>query len=357
MNGTYACSCIEGFALTDQFSGVCRANEASETKLLFSTGEEIHGELLAKQMKLFEVIKNESRIESVDFDPKDMMVYWADSEERAIKRSFIPGSKEHPDAQIGHPQEIQASTNKVTAVAYDFMTGNVYWAEVDRWTGVSSAPRGVIAVSKNDGRYKREIAAGQLDNPTSIALDPEHGLMFWTDAGDKPKIESAWMDGTKRKTIVATGIGHPEGITIDFAMGHTLYWVDSKLNTLETMDHEGHKRHVLLRGGVLRRPISVDVFENHIYWVNRDTGAVMQHDKFGRGVPVTVARNLVNPRSVKVLHPLKYNTTAKDPCTQDNFHCSHLCLLIPGGRARCACPNGQNFVDRQQTVCDAGNCF
>jgi low density lipoprotein-related protein 2 len=101
------------------------------------------------------------------------------------------------------------------------------------------------------------------------------------------------MDGTKRKTIVATGIGHPEALTIDFAMGHTLYWVDSKLNTLETMDHEGHKRHVLLRGGILRRPISVDVFENHIYWVNRDTGAVLQHDKFGRGVPVTIARNLV----------------------------------------------------------------
>ena len=65
-------------------------------------------------------------------------------------------------------------------------------SEVDRWTGISSPPKGIISVSKNDGRYKREIVGGQLDNPTSIALDPEHGLMFWTDAGDKPKIESAW---------------------------------------------------------------------------------------------------------------------------------------------------------------------
>ena len=354
MNGTYACSCIDGFALTDQFSGVCRSNEGTETKILFSTGEEIHGEVLAKQMKIFDVIKNETRIEAIDFDPKEMMLYWVDSEEKSIRRSFIPGTKEHPEAQIGYPQEIQSTTNKVTVIAYDYLTGNVYWAEVDRWTGISSPPRGVISASKNDGRYKREIVSGQLDNPTSIALDPEHGLMFWTDAGDKPKIESAWMDGTKRKTIVATGIGHPEALAIDFAMGHTLYWVDSKLNTLETMDHEGHKRHVLLRGGILRRPISVDVFENHIYWVNRDTGAVMQHDKFGRGVPVTIARNLANPRAVRVLHPQKYNLTAKDPCSQENFHCSHLCLLIPGGRARCACPNGQNFVDPPQTICQAG---
>ena len=162
MNGTYACSCLDGFSLTDQFSGVCRANDGSETRVLFSTGEEIHGEILSKQTKLFEVIKNESRIESIDFDPKDMMLYWADSEEKAIKRSFIPGSKEHPEAQIGYPQEIQSTLNKITAVAYDFMSGNVYWTEVDRWTGLSSGPKGVVAVSKNDGRYKREIATGNF---------------------------------------------------------------------------------------------------------------------------------------------------------------------------------------------------
>lgn len=178
--------------------------------------------------------------------------------------------------------------------------------------------------------------------------------MFWTDAGEKPKIEVAWMDGTKRKTIVNTEIGHPEGIAIDFAMGHTIYWVDSKLDTLESMDEEGRHRHVLLRGGLLRRPISIDVFENHIYWVNRDTGAVLQHDKFGRGVPVVISRNLANPRSVRILHPLKYNTTLKNPCAQDSHPCSHLCLLVPGERFRCACPSGQNFVDGQKQLCDAG---
>ena len=57
--------------------------------------------------------------------------------------------------------------------------------------------------------------------------------MFWTDAGNNPKIETAWMDGTRRRVIVSTNIGSPEAIMVDYAMGHTIYWVDSKLETIE----------------------------------------------------------------------------------------------------------------------------
>ena len=95
-------------------------------------------------------------------------------------------------------------------------------------------------MSKSDGRYRRSIITSNLEKPTSIAVDPEHGLMFWTDAGNNPKIETAWMDGTRRRVIVSTNIGSPEAITVDYAMGHTIYWVDSKLETIG-------KKKILLR--------------------------------------------------------------------------------------------------------------
>merc|ERR1719273_433497 len=96
--------------------------------------------------------------------------------------------------------------------------------------------RSYIVVAKSDGRYKRKIISSNLEDPTSIAIDPEHGMMFWTDAGRKPKIERASMDGSGRQAIVTTNIERPESLVIDFAMDHTIYWADSKMNTIESMD-------------------------------------------------------------------------------------------------------------------------
>ena len=72
------------------------------------------------------------------------------------------------------------------------------------------------------------------------------------------------------------------------------------------------------------------------------------------GVPVTLVSSLANPRSLKVLHPYRYNSSLHDPCA-DPMRCSHICVIVPGHRARCQCPDGQNFVDRQQSICDAAS--
>ena len=110
-------------------------------------------------------------------------------------------------------------------------------------------------------------------------------------------------------------------------MDHTIYWVDSKLGTINMMDHDGNNQHVVVSGSGsgLRKPLGLDIFESNMFWVNRNDGSVMQQDKFGRGVPITLAKNLANPRSVKVLHPYRYNTSLHDPCA--DRHCSHLCVI------------------------------
>ena len=68
-------------------------------------------------------------------------------------------------------------------------------------------------------------------------------------------------------------------MAIDYSQGHMIYWADSKLNSIEAMDEDGQNRHVIVsgsNGGFLRRPLSVDVFESEMYWVNRDDGAVVR---------------------------------------------------------------------------------
>lgn len=74
--------------------------------------------------------------------------------------------------------------------------------------------------------------------------------MFWADVGISPKIEIAWMNGSKRKPLVTEQIRLPSGLTIDYARDHSLYWVDTKLNNIEVIRQDGSNRATILRGGI-----------------------------------------------------------------------------------------------------------
>merc|ERR1711892_336365 len=131
-NGTYACTCNDGFELTDEHSGVCKAT-SGVTELFYTSGEEIRAHEEGAANRETEIVKDQERIEGIDYDPKLNMIYWVDSQEKSIKRSFIP--KMHAGVEIGHPQEIQPAgkgTAKLTDVSYDWVTGNLYWTEVTK---------------------------------------------------------------------------------------------------------------------------------------------------------------------------------------------------------------------------------
>ncbi|KAG8239824.1 hypothetical protein J437_LFUL019394, partial [Ladona fulva] len=104
----------------------------------------------------------------------------------------------------------------------------------------------------------------------------------------------------------------------------------------------------------LKHPVSLDVFESSLFWVTRDTGELIQQDKFGRGVPVVKSKDLVNPAAVKVYHPFHYNQSLVNPCF--NNQCSHLCIIVPGGH-RCLCPDNSgsrtSLGTSSEVLCDA----
>ena len=61
--------------------------------VLFSNGPEIRGYEVHNK-RLLEVIENENRIEAIDFDPLAEMIFWADSYNRSIKRSYMVNAKD-----------------------------------------------------------------------------------------------------------------------------------------------------------------------------------------------------------------------------------------------------------------------
>ena len=75
--------------------------------------------------------------------------------------------------------------------------------------------------------------------------------------------------------------------------------MDTKLSRIESITQKGTDRVTILQGDNLRHPIALDVFESSLYFINRDSGDLLKHDKFGRGLSMPLERDLGNPTSVK----------------------------------------------------------
>lgn len=119
---------------------------------------------------------------------------------------------------------------------------------------------GRVMVSKSDGRYRRSLITQNLEQPTSVAVDPQLGRIYWADGGQMPKIEVAWMDGSRRKSLVITRLGKPSALAIDHAMDHTIYWTDIKLNTIESIQKDGSNRKVIISGDhILKHPVGLSI--------------------------------------------------------------------------------------------------
>ena len=69
--------------------------------------------------------------------------------------------------------------------------------------------------------------------------------MFWSDWGSFPRIERAHLDGSQRQAIVSDRIAWPNGLCVD-AAAQRIYWVDARLDRLESSDFAGKSRKLLL---------------------------------------------------------------------------------------------------------------
>lgn len=60
----------------------------------------------------------------------------------------------------------------------------------------------------------------------------------------------------------------------------------------------GTDRTTIVRDGNV--PWAIDVFENHLYWVSRETKTLYVQDKFGRGRVAILASDLEDVHAVRV---------------------------------------------------------
>ncbi|KAF4524352.1 hypothetical protein B566_EDAN007528 [Ephemera danica] len=315
--GSYVCYCADDYVLRPNKHS-CKANSTVEPKLIFSNRYYIREIDLSGGVTL--LANNLTNAVALDYDWAENCVYWSDV--TGLGSSIKRLCSNNNTYQVLHSATLQ----NPDGLAVDWVGRNLYWCD----KGVDT-----IEVSRLDGRYRRVLIKNGLQEPRAITLDPHHGYMYWTDWGDMPYIAKAGMDGTQRRTLITENLGWPNALTISYETDE-LFWADAREDYIAVSDLDGQKRRV-----------------DYLYWTDWETKSVERCHKYNGGDCRTIISTVHRPMDIHVYHPLRQTPVPENPC-KDNGNCSTLCLLAPGGGAKCACP--ENFVlGRDGRSCES-NC-
>jgi low density lipoprotein-related protein 2 len=158
------------------------------------------------------------------------------------------------------------------------------------------------------------------------------------------------MNGENIKILVQDSLYEPTSLAIDYFMSNRIYWSDSKHNIIESINPDGTDRKKLSHS-LLKNPLKIDIFENYLYWISRESGTLNKIDKFGRGSAVKIIGSETLIDEIKIYHPLKMEINKENPCFSSN--CSHLCLLKPNFDYECVCPDNTEIIDQDISICNA----
>lgn len=133
-------------------------------------------------------------------------------------------------------------------------------------------------MAKANGTNRMILVNQNISQPRGLTLDPSAGArwLFWTDWGENPRIERVGMDGSNRQVIISTKIYWPNGLALDIPTKR-VYFADSKLDFIDFCNYDGTGRQqVIANNHYLLHPHSLSVFEDQIYWTDRQLNRVLK---------------------------------------------------------------------------------
>ncbi|KAK8762674.1 hypothetical protein V5799_026062 [Amblyomma americanum] len=277
-------------------------------------------------------LRNLRNVVAVDVDTADEQIYYADAERHVVQSCDIDGRQAKDVISFG--------LETLGGLAVDTIGRKLYWTD---------SGRSLIEVSELDGRHRHVLVWKDVDSPRAVVLHYEKGAMFWTDWGNKIRIESADMDGENRALLVQDGLGWPHGLTIDKESSR-LVWADAKLHVIESSGLDGKNRKVLAQD--VAHPYGVLAFLGKLYWTDWETKAVHRADASGQDGHVIRA----NLAGLMDIHAVNMEQSGISVCGKTNGGCSHLCLRKPHGFS-CACPTGVLLKPDGRACNDAPSAF
>ncbi|XP_063861273.1 low-density lipoprotein receptor-related protein 2-like isoform X3 [Scylla paramamosain] len=326
LKGSYKCSCAEGYTLFSD-KRTCKANNHSEAFLIISNRRSI---LIAdlQQHSLERVPVLVENVVATASDMKNGTLFWSDMKAKQIVKLDKGSKSNEPEVLIGSGLDL------VEGLAYDWITGNIYWVD---------SRLNALEVARRDGSQRIILLNKNISQPRGLSLDPLNGArwLFWTDWGENPRIERVSLSGQNRSVIIQTKIFWPNGLTVDIP-NKRIYFADSKLDYIDFCYYDGSGRQqVLAQSHYLLHPHSLSIFEDYVYWTDRQLNRVLSAHKF-RGDNESVVSHLVSqPLSLHVHHPV-LQPSEENPCASNP--CEHLCLLKNPTGYSCLCRPGYRAV-------------
>ncbi|XP_028831628.1 low-density lipoprotein receptor-related protein 8-like isoform X2 [Denticeps clupeoides] len=334
LKGDFKCECHAGYEM-DPVSKTCKA-EGKSPYLMFTNRHEIRRIDLVKR-DYTQVVPTLKNAVAIDVNVASNRMFWCDRFHRKIYSSFIHEASD----PSRHVTLVSSALHSPEGLALDWVHNNLYWTDAgDRSISVATA----------DGSKRKVLIDSDLSEPRAIAVDPGQGFMYWSDWGSRAKIEKAGMNGVDRQVLVSEGIEWPNGITLDL-LSRRLYWVDSKLHLICSVGLSGTKTRVVLTSTErLGHPYALAVFEDRVYWTDREKEAVFGANRLTGQEVTALAENLNDPHDIVVVHELR-QPRGTDSCNiggVENGGCDFLCLRAPqitehSPKYTCACPGGQQL--------------
>lgn len=205
-----------------------------------------------------------------------------------------------------------------------------------------------IDVFELDGRSHAIVLGSNLTSPADIGLDPLVGYMFIADSS---QVLRANMDGTNTVSIVSEAAYKASGIAVDI-IAKRVFWCDSLLDYIETVDYKGQNRFLVLRGQSVPSPARLALFESRVYWTDGTKQSIMSVDKYDSSSIQSIYRmsDMRDPKAIKTVHPLS-QPYLSNPCGNTNGGCQQMCIITNTGASlgfRCACNIGYQLLSDER---------
>uniref|UniRef100_A0A8C1XQQ3 Low density lipoprotein receptor-related protein 1Aa n=1 Tax=Cyprinus carpio TaxID=7962 RepID=A0A8C1XQQ3_CYPCA len=342
--GSHKCSCYKNFI---KVNDTCKADSSDKQALYVADDNEIRSLYPGMQNWIYEqAFQGDAnvRIDAMDLHIKSKRIFWTNwhtgrisSFEQPSAAPASPNSNRNRRQTHSRVTDLEIPGLKMPrGIAVDWVANNIYWTD---------SGRDVVEVAQMNGRNRKTLISGMIDEPYAIVVDPPRGTMYWADWGNHPKIETAAMDGTMRETLVHENIQWPTGLAVDY-FNERLYWADAKLSVIGSVRLNGTDPVIAVSSvkNNLHQPFSIDIFEDFIYGVTYHNNFVFRVNKFGKSAVEHLTTGMNHATDLVLYHPYK-QPEMTNPC--DRKKCEWLCLLSPSGPV-CMCPNGR--------ILDNGTC-
>ncbi|XP_060587389.1 sortilin-related receptor-like, partial [Ruditapes philippinarum] len=258
---------------------------------------------------------------AIDMNPLTKTLYWSDNIANVIMKAQVDGSQEEVFKTLP-----KGSTSD--GIAVDYINQLLFYTcDLDNV---------IIVVSlKNKDIYKT-IVNESLDEPWDIIVHPERGVIYWSDWGNEPRIETSTMDGGNRSIIVSfEPDSWPSAIALD-VKSMNLFWAEAHYHVIGQInidtgvkktlysDNLGYYNGITLVGDKL---YITGGHREHVSRLSVDGGELEQ----------------VGPSNFSYLKGITgYKKTdiikVFSKCLQST--CSHLCLPVSGKDYKCECSDG-----------------